>query len=232
MTAASPGTLYVVSTPIGNLKDITQRALEVLGAVDMILAEDTRHTSKLLFHFNINTPRISFHDYSTDKKMLSLVGELEKGKNFALVSDCGTPLLSDPGYNLVRNSLAKGIPVIPIPGPSAMLAAIVASGVPMDRFAFEGFLAPKGSSRNERLAKFTGEDDITRILYESPYHLVKLLEDLKRVLGAERPLVIGRELTKIHEEFLRGTVDEMIAHFTKEEPRGEFVVIIPKAGRK
>lgn len=197
----------------------------------MILAEDTRQTSKLLFHFNIHTPRTSFHDYSTDKKLASLISQLESGKNMALVSDSGTPLLSDPGFNLIREAIAKNIPVVPIPGASALLAAIVASGVPMDRFVFEGFLPQKGSSRKERLQKIT-QEEATQILYESPYHILKLLETLKEVLGEDHPIVIGRELTKIHEEFLRGTISELIAHFTKVVPRGEFVLIIPKEAKK
>ncbi|MBI4970682.1 MAG: 16S rRNA (cytidine(1402)-2'-O)-methyltransferase [Candidatus Omnitrophica bacterium] len=231
MKPSSSGTLFVVSTPIGNLKDISHRALEVLGAVDMILAEDTRQTSKLLFHFNLKTPRISFHDFSSDKKLDSLICQLEAGKNMALVSDSGTPLLSDPGFNLVREAIAKNIPIVPVPGASALLASIVASGVPMDRFVFEGFLPQKGSSRKERLENIA-KAEATQILYESPYHVTKLLESLKEIFGGGRPLVIGRELTKIHEEFLRGTVDELIAHFSKVTPRGEFVVIIPKEAKK
>lgn len=227
MKPASSGTLFVVSTPIGNLKDITHRALEVLGGVDLILAEDTRQTVKLLTHYQIRTPQTSYHDYSTNKKLDSLISKLKEGKNLALVSDSGTPLLSDPGFNLVREAIRERISVIPVPGSSALLCALVSSGTPMDRFVFEGFLPTKGSSRKERLEKIRSEE-ATQILYESPYHVLKLLEDLKTVLGSERNIVIGRELTKIHEEFLRGTVEEMTAHFTKSKPRGEFVVIIPK----
>ena len=231
MKSASNGTLYVVSTPIGNLKDITHRALEILQNVDMILAEDTRQTAKLLSHYNIRTPQTSLHDFSSDKKIISIIEKLQNGKNLALVSDSGTPLLSDPGFPLIREAVEKDIPVVPVPGASALLTAIVASGVPMDRFVFEGFLPPKGSSRRERLEKIR-EEQGTQILYESPYHILKLLEDLKAVFGNDRKLVIGRELTKIHEEFIRGTVGEMTEHFTKTAPRGEFVVIIPKEAKK
>lgn len=228
---AMPGILYVVATPIGHLKDITHRALEVLGEVDMIVAEDTRQTSKLLFHYKIRTPRVSFHDFSSEKKLESVISRLEEGKNVALVSDSGTPVLSDPGFNLVREAIRRGITVTPVPGPSAFLAALTASGVPMDRFVFEGFLPPKGSSRKERLERLRDEE-VTRVLYESPYHLVKILEDLRLILGSEKKIVIARELTKIHEEFLRGTVEEMASHFMKNVPRGEFVLIIPKAEKR
>ncbi len=227
MTPASSGALYVVATPIGNLKDITQRALEILSSVDLILAEDTRQTAKLLSHYKIQTPSTSFHDYTAGKKQDSIIQKLKDGKNLALVSDSGTPLVSDPGFPLLRDAVEAGITIIPIPGASAVLAAIVASGAPMERFVFEGFLPPKGSPRRERLAKI-GEEESTIVLYESPYHLIKLLEDLSTILGANRKIVIGRELTKIHEEFLRGTVAEMLETFKNKKIQGEFVIIVPK----
>lgn len=221
------GTLYVVSTPIGNLKDITHRAVEILSQVDMIVAEDTRQTAKLLSHYQIRTPRVSYHDFSSPKKLASILSRLEEGKSIALVCDSGTPLLSDPGFPLVRESVKKGIPLVPIPGPSAMLAALVSSGASMDRFVFEGFLPPKGSSRKVRLESIRSEER-TQVLYESPYHLLKTLEDLKAVLGGDRKIIIARELTKIYEEFLRGTLDEIMAHPAVQKPRGEFVILIPK----
>lgn len=227
MKSASSGTLYVVSTPIGNLKDITHRALEVLASVDLIVAEDTRQTAKLLSYYKIHTPSTGYQDFSSDRKLDSIISRLKDGNNLALVSDSGTPLLSDPGFSLIREAVKNQIAVVPIPGASALLASLVASGAPMDRFIFEGFLAPKGSSRRERLERIRNEES-TQILYESPYHIIKLLEDLANIVGPDRNLIVGRELTKIHEEFLRGTVSEMISHFTKVKPRGEFVVIIPK----
>ncbi|MBI4398085.1 MAG: 16S rRNA (cytidine(1402)-2'-O)-methyltransferase [Candidatus Omnitrophica bacterium] len=221
------GTLYVVSTPIGNLKDITQRALDTLASVELILAEDTRHTAKLLSHYQIKTPSTSFHEHSGKKKIDWALAKLKEGKNLALVSDSGTPLVSDPGFPLVRAARAEGIPVAAIPGASALLTAVAAAGVALERFVFEGFLPPKGSARGERLEKIRTEES-TMVLYESPYHVIKLLENLREILGGERAVVIARELTKLHEEFVRGTVGELIEKFSKQTPRGEFVVIIPK----
>jgi len=228
MNPTKPGSLFLVSTPIGNLKDITLRALEILSQVDLILAEDTRHAGKLLSHYEIKTPKTSYHDYTKSDKIESLINQLENGKTLALLSDSGTPLLSDPGYALVKAAVKRDITVIPLPGASALLSALVPSGATMDSFVYEGFIPVKGSSRNARLNRIAKEER-TQILYESPYKIVKLLKDLKAVLGENREIVLARELTKLHEEFLRGTADDLIKHFEQKKPKGEFVVVVPRA---
>ncbi len=231
MNSSSCGTLYIISTPIGNLKDLSERAIETMRTVDLILAEDTRQTKKLLYHFQIEAPLQSFHDHSSSGKMQAIISQIKEGKSMALVSDSGTPLLSDPGFPLTREAVKNDIPIVAIPGASALLTALVASGAPMERFIFEGFIPPKGSSRRERLEKIKHEES-TQIIYESPYHILKLLEDLRGILGEKRNIVIGRELTKIHEEYLRGSIADLIMHFQKVKPRGEFVVIVPKKDKE
>jgi len=227
MIPSNSGILYIVSTPIGNLKDITIRAQEILTGVDQVLAEDTRQTMKLLSHLQIRTRITSFHEHSSPRKREKIISELEQGKSFALVSDGGTPLLSDPGFRLVRESVSRQIQVVPIPGPSALLAALVASGAPMDSFVFEGFLPPKGSSRKKKLERIAQEER-TQVLYEAPYRLLKLLNDLNHYLSPGRNLILAREITKIYEEFMSKSIQDLIAYFETTNPRGEFVIIIPK----
>ncbi|MGQ9865632.1 MAG: 16S rRNA (cytidine(1402)-2'-O)-methyltransferase [Pseudanabaenaceae cyanobacterium] len=219
------GTLYVVGTPIGNLEDMTFRAIAVLQRVALIAAEDTRHTGKLLQHFQIATPQISYRDENHRTCAPLLLSRLQAGQDIALVSDAGMPLVSDPGEPLVRECLAAGIAVVPVPGPTAAMAALVASGLASDRFVFEGFLPLKAKVRRERLAALAREER-TVILYEAPHRLMQTLQDLQTVVAPDRPLVLARELTKRYEEFWRGTLAEAIAHGTHHEPKGEFVLLL------
>ncbi len=217
------GTLYVVSTPIGNLADITLRALDVLGKVDYIASEDTRRTKILLDHYKIDRPLVSYHSYNIAPKTETLLRSLSNGKSIALVSDAGTPGISDPGYQLVRQAVERGISVVPVPGPSSVLAALVVSGLPMDRFRFEGFL-PAKKGRKTRLEELAQIKE-TLVLFEGPHRIVKLLREISDYFG-ERKVVIAREITKLYEEFYRGSVQEAISYFTEKKPRGEFVIII------
>ncbi|HSK29261.1 MAG TPA: 16S rRNA (cytidine(1402)-2'-O)-methyltransferase, partial [Candidatus Limnocylindria bacterium] len=203
------GTLYVVATPIGNLEDITLRALRILKEVDGIAAEDTRHTQTLLRHYDIHTPLTSYHEHNERSKAVSLVERLVRGENIALVSDAGTPVISDPGYRLVVEAIRRSIPVVPVPGALALAAVLSASGLPTDRFAFEGFLPAK---RHERQVKLQALKQETRTLvfYEAPHRVKESLADMLKILG-DREIVIGREVTKVHEEFLRGVVSAVIA---------------------
>ncbi|MBD2180110.1 16S rRNA (cytidine(1402)-2'-O)-methyltransferase [Planktothrix sp. FACHB-1355] len=219
------GTLYVVATPIGNLEDMTFRAVRILQMVDTIAAEDTRHTGKLLQHFQIATPQISYHEHNRQQRIPELVDLLKQGKSIALVSDAGMPLISDPGYELVRACISAEIPIVPIPGASAAITALSASGLSTDRFVFEGFLPAKGSGRKERLEALQTESR-TIILYESPHRLRQTLQDLADVLGEDRQLVLARELTKLHEEFWRGTIAEAILAYSQREPQGEFTLAL------
>ena len=219
------GTLYLVATPIGNLEDITFRAIRILKEADLIAAEDTRHSGKLLHHFQIETPQISYHEHNAQSRIPQLIEKLQAGKTVALVSDAGMPGISDPGYELVCACAEAGIIVSPIPGPAAVVSAIAASALPSERFTFEGFLPVKGKARAERLAQLATEPR-TMGLYESPHRLLKTLADLQTHLGGDRQITVARELTKRYEEFWRGTVEEAIEHFTKTEPRGEFTVAI------
>ncbi|MFH1478786.1 MAG: 16S rRNA (cytidine(1402)-2'-O)-methyltransferase [Candidatus Omnitrophota bacterium] len=218
------GTLYIVATPIGNLKDTTFRAIETLKSVDMIACEDTRHTKKLLVHYNISKPLTSYFEYNKVKKGEYLAGLLKEGKNIALVSDSGTPGISDPGFKIINLAIKENIPVNIIPGPCAFISALVVSGMPTDSFVFHGFLSNKGAKRKNQLSSLK-EEKKTIILYESPHRLLKLLEDILGVLG-DRELAISRELTKIYEETIRLTTSQAIKHFTAKLPKGEFVVII------
>ncbi|MFG6104779.1 16S rRNA (cytidine(1402)-2'-O)-methyltransferase [Leptothoe sp. EHU-05/26/07-4] len=222
---STAGTLYLVATPIGNLEDITFRAVRILQEADLIAAEDTRHTGKLLHHYQIETPQISYHEHNAQARIPQLIEKLQAGQTIALVSDAGMPGISDPGYELVCACTEAGIVVSPIPGPVAVVSAIAASALPSDRFTFEGFLPVKGKSRAERLTQLATEPR-TMVLYESPHRLIKTLADLQTHLGGERRVTLARELTKRYEEFWRGTVDEALAHFTVNEPRGEFTVAI------
>ncbi len=220
------GTLYLVATPIGNLEDITMRALRVLREVRLIAAEDTRHTRKLLTHFSIPTPSISYHEHSPQARRDALLAALSEG-DVALVSDAGTPAISDPGQDLVREALAAGFPVVPIPGAVAAISALIASGLPTDTFTFLGFLPRKPAERRAALEGIRGEPR-TLILYEAPHRLPALLDDLITVLG-DRQMTAARELTKLHEEWLRGSISTIRAHYTTHTPRGEYTLVIAGA---
>lgn len=217
------GTLYLVATPIGNLEDITLRALRILGEVSLILAEDTRQTSKLLQHYNISNRIESFHEHNEDKMLPRVLQILENG-DVALVSDAGTPLLNDPGYTLVREAIRSGYRVSPVPGPSAPLAALTASGLAVNAFAYLGYL-PRKSSEREKVLRSVAELPYTLIFLETPHRLLASLEDIRQVLG-ERKIVIAREMTKIHEEFFRGTPSQAITHFQQQPPRGEITLLL------
>ena len=219
------GKLYLVGTPIGNLEDMTFRAIKTLESVDLIAAEDTRHTGKLLQYFKITTPQISYHDHNHHSRLQTLLNHLQQGKDLALVTDAGMPGISDPGYELVQACLTEKIEVIPIPGVTALITAIVTSGLPTDRFVFEGFLPTKGKERQARLQALQAESR-TLIFYEAPHRLLETLTDLAQVLGNERSLVTARELTKLHEEFWYGTLTEGIAHYTQTTPKGEFTLVV------
>jgi 16S rRNA (cytidine1402-2'-O)-methyltransferase len=217
------GILYVVSTPIGNLDDITRRAVKVLEAVDAVVAEDTRKTSVLLQHLGISKPLISYHEHNERKRTGELIRKLETGMSLALVSDAGTPGISDPGFLIVRECVFHNIRVIPVPGASALLAALTVSGLPSDRFVFEGFL-PHKKGRRTRILSLKDEER-TIILYESPHRILRTLRELGEVMG-DRQAVIGRELTKVFEEIKRGTLGELELYFTSKPVKGEFVLII------
>lgn len=217
------GTLYIVSTPIGNLKDITLRAIEVLKQVDLIAAEDTRHTKILTSRYDITTPLTSYFQYNKIRKADSLIRYLKEGKNVALVSDAGTPGISDPGFVIIRKALEENIDVIPIPGPAAFLTALSVSGLPTNKFAFEGFLSNKSSQRRKRLKELSKEER-TVILYESPHRLLNALNDIREILG-DIEIVCGRELTKKFEEVRREKVSESIRHFSSTKILGEFIIM-------
>ena len=219
------GTLYVVGTPIGNLEDMTFRAVRILQTVDMIAAEDTRHTGKLLQHFQVKAPQLSYHDHNRNTRIPELIEQLNRGRAIALVTDAGMPGISDPGYELVKACIEAGILVVPIPGPSAAITALTASGLPTEQFVFEGFLPAKGQDRRDRLESIQAEAR-TIIFYEAPHRLRQTLQDLADVLGKDRQLVLARELTKLYEEFWRGKIEEAIAHYTEREPQGEFTLVV------
>ena len=218
------GTLYVVATPIGNLEDITLRAIRILRECDVIASEDTRQTRKLLDHHAIAKPLVSYHEHNELSRAEELVRELEAGKNIALVSDAGTPLIADPGYRLVRKALERGIVVTPIPGPSALIAALCASGLPTDSFLFLGFLPPKKGRRQKLLDEWKNAQ-VTIVCYEAPHRVLETLDDIAEVMGS-RPIAIARELTKIHEEFLFGAAVELRQTLAARTIRGEFVLMI------
>ena len=224
-----PGLLYVVSTPIGNLEDITLRALRVLKEVDMVASEDTRHTGLLLKHYGIKKRLESYHDFNKERKAPALIEELKSGRSVAVTSDAGTPGISDPCYLLVKLAIQENIRVIPIPGASAFLSALVVSGLPTDRFTFEGFLPVKSGKRRKRLEELH-EEKRTLIFYESPHRLLKTLQDISEILG-ERKMIVARELTKKFEEIKRGTPAEIKDYFQKSKVRGELVLVIEGAKR-
>ena len=221
-------TLYLVATPIGNLNDISQRALETLGKVDLILAEDTRRTGLLLNQFKLKKKMLSFHEHNEVSRVEEVVNLLKEGRSIALVSDAGTPTISDPGFKLIRSAIAHGIKVEPIPGPSAILAALSASGLPTDRFLFLGYL-PKGKGKAQRLLdnvkKVIETLPITLIFFESPHRLLKTISALKTIFPASQ-LVVAKELTKIHEEFLRGEVGEVLEKLEKSSVKGEYTLVL------
>jgi 16S rRNA (cytidine1402-2'-O)-methyltransferase len=222
-TAARPGTLYLVGTPIGNLEDVTLRALRILREVPVIAAEDTRHTRTLLAHYDIHKPLISYFEQVEQKRLGTLLERLREG-DVALVSDAGMPGISDPGYALVRAAIAAGIPVVPIPGPSAPIAALAASGLPTDQFVYLGFLPRRSSDRRKLLGEVTAEPR-TLIAFETPHRLLAVLDDVEAVLG-DRPVVVARELTKLHEEFLRGTANRVRQQILGAPIRGEITLLI------
>jgi 16S rRNA (cytidine1402-2'-O)-methyltransferase len=222
------GTLFLVATPIGNLEDITLRALRVLREADLIACEDTRQTRKLLDHYGIDKPTLSYHEHNEAARSVELVARLEAGASVALVSDAGTPLVSDPGYRLVRLAVAKGVRVEPVPGPSAALAALAASGLPTDEFHFAGFLPPRTAQRRKTLQRLKDEP-ATLVFYEAPHRLLETLDDIDAVLGP-RPVVVARELTKVHEEFRRGTAAEL--RRARIPLKGECTLLVGKAERE
>lgn len=221
------GTLYLVATPIGNLADITHRALQVLKDVDLIACEDTRHTHKLLQRYGIETKTISYHEHNEQQRAAELIDVLKQGSDIAVVSDAGTPSISDPGFRLVRAAIESDVAVVPVPGPSALITALIAAGLPTDEFFFAGFLPARSNARRARL------DDLrsvpgTLIFYEAPHRLAATLKDAHEILG-EREAVVARELTKLHEEIRRGRLSELATHYADEEnPRGEIVVLIDR----
>ncbi|MBT8265693.1 MAG: 16S rRNA (cytidine(1402)-2'-O)-methyltransferase [Bacteroidia bacterium] len=220
--------LYLVPTPIGNLKDITFRAVEVLKEADLILAEDTRTSGKLLKHFEINTPMQSHHMHNEHKTVEGILNKLKSGMTIALISDAGTPAISDPGFLITRSCIEEDIPVECLPGPTAFVPALVNSGLPNDKFVFEGFL-PVKKGRQTRL-KLLSEETRTMIFYESPHKLVKTLSQFCEFFGANRQLSVSRELTKLFEETIRGTAQEVLEHYTLKPPKGEIVIVV--SGKK
>lgn len=219
------GTLYLVPTPIGNLQDMTPRAIAVLADVDLIAAEDTRHTQQLLNHFDITTKQTSFHEHNWQAKIPGIIADLQQGKNIAQVSDAGMPSISDPGKELVAAAISQGIAVVPIPGATAGVTALIASGLVPQPFYFYGFLQRKNSDQLAELERLATLRDTT-IFYEAPHRLKQTLENIQKVMGGDRQVVLARELTKKYEEFLRGTVAELVAWAKTHEIRGEFVVMI------
>lgn len=216
--------LFLVPTPIGNLDDITFRAIAVLKEVDLILAEDTRTSGKLLKHFSINTPVISHHMHNEHQTVEKLINQLKSGVKMALITDAGTPAISDPGFLLTRACVAEDIKIECLPGATAFVPALVVSGLPNDKFVFEGFL-PVKKGRQTRL-KFLAEENRTMIFYESPHKLIKTLTHFVAYFGEDRLISVSREITKMYEETIRGTIVEVLAHFTKKEPKGEFVIVV------
>jgi 16S rRNA (cytidine1402-2'-O)-methyltransferase len=221
------GTLYLVATPIGNLADITHRALQILKDVDLIACEDTRHTRKLLQHYGIETKTVSYHEHNEQQRAGELVELLKQGSDIAVVSDAGTPAISDPGFRLVCVAIENEVPVVPVPGPSALISALIAAGLPTDEFFFAGFLPSRSNARRARLTEL-GSVPGTLIFYEAPHRLATTLADGFEILG-EREAVVARELTKLHEEIRRGRLSELAAHYASDEnARGEIVVLIDR----
>ena len=218
------GILYLVATPIGHLGDLSHRAVEVLKSVDWIACEDTRHSKVLLDHYGIQKPLVSYHDFSEKKRAPELIQKIEQGASAALISDAGTPGIADPGFRLIQEAIRRGVRLETLPGAAAFLAALVLSGLPMNRFIFEGFAPVKGGARKKWLESLKGEER-TVIFYESPHRLLKTLEAMREVFG-DVPIVVARELTKKFEELRRGPVSGVLAHFSNKKIRGEFVVLL------
>jgi 16S rRNA (cytidine1402-2'-O)-methyltransferase len=223
------GTLYVVATPLGNLQDLTLRAADVLRRVAVVAAEDTRHTRPLLSHLGAAPQMLSFHAHSDERRVAGLLEILQSGRDVALVSDAGTPAISDPGFELVAAARAAGIVVVPVPGPSAVATALSAAGLPADRYLFLGFLPRKGSERARLLARAAAEE-WSVVLFEAPNRVRALLEDLAEAAGSGRRVTVARELTKLHEEIVSGTLAEIAGYYTLSEPRGEFTVVLEGTG--
>lgn len=221
-----PGTLYLVATPIGNLADITHRAVQILKDVDLIACEDTRHTHKLLQHYGITTKTVSYHEHNEQQRTIQLIDLLKNGSDVAVVSDAGTPSISDPGFRIVRAAIESDVPVVPVPGPSALISALVAAGLPTDEFFFAGFLPARSNARRARLNELRLVPG-TLIFYEAPHRLAVALKDAYEILG-EREAVVARELTKLHEEIRRGRLSELTKHYNEQDVRGEIVILIDR----
>ncbi|MCL6415921.1 16S rRNA (cytidine(1402)-2'-O)-methyltransferase [Aestuariirhabdus sp. Z084] len=219
--------LYVVATPIGNLEDISARAVRVLNDVDLIAAEDTRHSARLMDHLGIKTPMVAYHDHNERERSGRLLDRIEAGESVALISDAGTPLISDPGYHLVHEARARGVKVVPVPGASAIIAALSVAGLPSDRFRFEGFLPAKKNARRQRIERL-GSSESTWIFYESTHRILDCMQDVQEVLGGERELVVARELSKTFETVYGGTASDVLAWMNADsnQQRGEFVVLV------
>lgn len=224
-TESKSGVLYIVGTPIGNLEDMTFRGVRILQSVDFIAAEDTRHTGKLLKHFQVNTPQISYHEHNRHSRIPELLKQLKDGIAIALVSDAGMPGISDPGYELVKACAEAGITVVPIPGAVAAITALSASGISTEKFVFEGFLSAKAKQRRSHLESLKSEER-TLIFYESPHRLRSSLQDMREIFGCDRQIVLARELTKIYEEFWRGTIAGACSYYEEKVPVGEFTLVV------
>lgn len=224
------GTLFLVPTPVGNLEDITFRALRILREADLILAEDTRTTGNLLKHFELKNAMLSYHKFNEHQTVDRIVERLKGGETVAVVSDAGTPGISDPGFLIAREAIRAGVEVVTLPGATAFVPALVSSGLPCDRFCFEGFLPQKKGRQTRILALH--EEARTMIFYESPHRIVKALTQFVEVFGADRQVCVCREISKVHEESVRGTLQEVLAHFEKNEPKGEFVIIVAGRGKE
>ena len=222
------GTLYVVATPIGNLEDITYRAVRVLREADLIACEDTRHTAKLLHHYGIDKPTVSYHEHNEVTRAEELAAKLEQGLDVAQVSDAGMPGISDPGYRVIRLAIERGVQVVPVPGPSALITALAAGGLPTDSFQFLGFLPAKSGQRRTLLETLRDAQNTT-VVYEAPHRIAETMKDVVELLGAERPVVLARELTKVHEEFIRGVAAQVLARVRQHELKGEITLLIGKS---
>jgi 16S rRNA (cytidine1402-2'-O)-methyltransferase len=222
------GTLYVVATPIGNLEDITYRAVRVLREADLIACEDTRHTAKLLHHYGIDRPTVSYHEHNEVTRAEELVAKLEQGLNVAQVSDAGMPGISDPGYRVIKLAIERGVQVVPVPGASALIAALAAAGLPTDSFEFLGFLPAKQGQRRTMLEALR-KTPHTVAIYEAPHRIAETMQDIAEILGPERPVALARELTKMHEEFIRGTAAQVLARMRQHALKGEITLLIGKS---
>jgi 16S rRNA (cytidine1402-2'-O)-methyltransferase len=226
-----PGTLYVVATPIGNLEDISYRAVRVLKEADLIACEDTRHTAKLLHHYAIDKPTVSYHEHNEAARAEELVTKLIAGLNVAQVSDAGMPGISDPGYRVIKLAIERGVQVVPIPGASAVVTALAASGLPTDSFQFLGFL-PARSGERRTLLESVRDAQQTTVAYEAPHRIAETMKDIVELLGAERPVVLARELTKLHEEFIRGSAAQVLHRAQEHELKGEITLLVGKGAEQ